>query len=1135
MTSFYQTEQDADTPLARWRFEETSGTTFADSVGSVTATLTGAVTPGVADAGPYLGYGVGADFAGGSASVTGVSAWRPQTIEVLARFDTVPSTSSSLRPAIFQHDGTSGIPIPLTLAFNIDGTGGNQGRLGLGYFTAGSYKAVSAPAVAIVPGVRHHIVGVYDGTTGLTLYVDGVSVASGTVAARGTLTGVSGTAFLGRRYDNSAKIDGRVYDLALYNGALTGTRVGVHYAASQQLAGLALTGGGRILFPDGAARVAGEALELTGGGRIKFATDQLLAVSDEGLAWSSFGELTAQPGGARQWWRYVASSTGTLTVDTIGSGWNAELTVYASNRSTVVAAGVDDPDQPPSGDPAYTGEQVATASVTAGQVYYVAVTPGSAATGDDGRYVVNAVGPQSSDVTWSGATPAPAPPPLPAAGPPPSGLALVPLKRVHETYPAPTLVDGRPTGLWTPTTTETDWGNFQVVVANVDVTYFRGFPAQIDFYELAEPFGCGPARIRFPGVTPHDRVGEGDTNWLIGGYSIDISGPGGVLWSGFIGNQVGEYTEAGYSYVVDCVGEVWMAETVNHQPRTYLPPVDIGSMVPVVLNLVPHRRINGITQVTTGIKTTQRGSADTSVIGYAQELLATAVTDDGTNQWTIARTGHRQYAMQLKDRTTIAWTLQTGQRGVDVRLHLDSTTAVNRVYGRGVAPGGLAWAGWVYPRTGVEAAASYPYASPSTTIGVGDTDAGTTSGTGVSDWQRRINETGIAAVTVDGKFDAKDAAAARLVQTKRGLTVDGIVGPQTWAASFDVGANGASLDGAYRAPLYALPSVTPNLTNADGSIGAANPSDNRNLIVVDRDEDFGDGITKAEAIRSAKAEVTRTNAIGWLGPGWVGEIVLSVDPPEMSRWEIREGSNGTIKGWTGRDVDVHVVSVRCEPPTSGDQAGTVTLTVDEKARDMVTLGAVMRRDRDAARNPAMLPPRKQRRSQSRPDSVVEFDSESSGGIIPRFALYGGLWSVIRIPVSQAGKVAQVAATTSPAARFTMAFFGAPVTPADLVKHVGSAPLTERGDGFGPYDWHADQLATLGFVEALGGPGQACGYSPGYETSPHGGSGAMPLTGKVLSTGAWSYQSERPPWLWVAFWAATSCYVSGRIYPAPIDT
>ena len=32
----------------------------------------------------------------------------------------------------------------------------------------------------------------------------------------------------------------------------------------------------------------------------------------------------------------------------------------------------------------------------------------------------------------------------------------------------------------------------------------------------------------------------------------------------------------------------------------------------------------------------------------------------------------------------------------------------DRVYGRGVAPGGLAWAGWVYPRTGVEAAAAYP-------------------------------------------------------------------------------------------------------------------------------------------------------------------------------------------------------------------------------------------------------------------------------------------------------------------------------------------------------------------------------------------------------------------------------------------
>lgn len=1140
MTSQYQVEQTADTPLAWWRFEEAAGaTTFAAAAGGVDLTASGSVTAGSPSPGPYPALGRGADFAGGRVTATSaaVASWFPRTVEVLVNLDSVPGTSSTARPPLYRTDGASGI-IPLVLSWNIDGAAGSQGRLGFGWWTGSSYVSVNAAATALTAGL-HHIVGVYETANILRIYVDGAEVAtSGTVAARGSSTTLN-TINVGARSDGTSPIDGRIHDLAIYNGALSADRVAAHWTAVQQVAGVTISDGGHVAFPDGVPTLQPypeDTLSISDGGHVEFASDQLLAVTD-GLPWSGYGELTSSPGGARQWWRYVASASGAVTVDTVGSGWNAAVTVYAADRSTVVAAGVDDPTQPAYGEAGYTGEQTASWTATAGTTYYVAVTAGPHATADSGRYVIGAVGAQSSDVTWSGQTPAPTPPPLPAAGPPPAGVAVVPLRRVSQTYPAPTLVDGRPQN-WLPTSTsESDWGNFQVVVANVDVTYFRGFPVQINSYELAEPFGCGPAQITFPGITPHDRVGEGDTAWLIGGYTVDIVGPSGVLWSGFIGSQVGEYTPDRAGYTVDCVGELWMAETVGHQPRTYLPPVDVGSMVPVVLNLVPHRRVNGIAQVSTGIKTTQRGSADTSVIGYVQELLATAVTDDGTNQWTIARTGHRQYAMQLKDRTTMSWSVQTGQPGVEIKLVLDSTTSVNRVFGRGVAPGGLAWAGWVYPRTGIEAAPAYPYASPSTTIGIGDTDAGTASGTGVSDWQRRMNETGAAKLVVDGKFDAVDAAAAKKVQAAKGLTVDGIVGPQTWAATFDVGANGASLDAAYRAPLYALPGVTPNLTNADGSIGGANPSDNRNLIVVDRDEDFGDGITKAEAIRSAKAEVTRTNALGWLGPVWVGEIVLHVDPPEMSRWEIREGSNGTVKGWTGRDVPVHVAKVVAAPPVDGGSAGTVTLTVDEKARDLITLGAILRRDRDASRNPAMLPPRKQRRSQSRPDSVVEFDSESSGGIIPRFALFGGLWSVIRIPVSQAGKVAKVEATTTgPAARFTMACFGDAVTPADLTKWVGSAPLTARDDGLGPYDVHADQLATLGFVEAFGGPGQACGYHPGYETSPHNaGASPYPVTGKFVSAGAWSYQSIRPPWLWIAFWAASSCFVSGRIYPAPIDT
>lgn len=873
----------------------------------------------------------------------------------------------------------------------------------------------------------------------------------------------------------------------------------------------------------------------SGGGRTLIQPDDLLAIVGDGLAHTGIGELSSlpAPGGIPAGvWRYTPEASGTLTVDTHGTGWSTALAILASNRTTVLASNDDDPDLPTSGDPDYTGESAVSLSVTAGTTYYIAVTAGTGVDpGGEGRFIVNADGPRDTTAVQV-EYPAPAAPAIPPADSPPAGLVVNPVRVVSVSIPTPTLVAGRPVQPWTPTTTESDWGQFQVVFAGVDATWFRGFQAQIESYELQEPFGCGPARITLPGITPHDPVGTGDTSFLIGGYTVDIlkAGASVPLWSGFIGNQVGEYRQDGAGYTVECIGELWMADTVSHQPRTYLPATDIGTLVPVALNLVPHRRVNGITGVTTGIKSSQRGSSDSSVAAYCQELLAASTTDDGSNQWTVARTAAaRTYAMTLKDRSTISWTLQTGQPGIEVRLNLDSSTAVNRIYGRGVRTDGYAWAGWVYPSTGLAAAPSYPYGSPSTTIGIGDTDAGTVSGTGVSDWQRRANETGIATVKVDGKFDAADAAAAKKVQAAKGLTVDGVVGPQTWAASFDVGSSGTDLNAAYRAPLAALSSVTPLLTQADGSFGGANTSDNRSIMVVDRDEDFGDGITKAEAIRSAKAELVRTST-----PGWVGEIVLKVSPAEIPMWEIREGTNGTLKGWTGRDVTLHVAKVHAVPP-QGTDSGTVTLTVDEHARDLMTLGSILRRDKDAAKNPAMLPPRRMRRSQLRADSVVEFDGESSGGIIPRHALFGGLWTVIRVPVSQAGKVAQVLAqTTGPASPFVLAFFGDAVTPADLVRYVGANPLAERGDGYGPFDWSADKLATLGFIEAIGGPGQAAGYDPGYQTSPHNGA-TTPVTGKLISTGSWTYRSARPPWLWVAEYSPTSCFISGRIYPAPLDT
>ncbi|WP_101830343.1 transglycosylase family protein [Frankia canadensis] len=53
----------------------------------------------------------------------------------------------------------------------------------------------------------------------------------------------------------------------------------------------------------------------------------------------------------------------------------------------------------------------------------------------------------------------------------------------------------------------------------------------------------------------------------------------------------------------------------------------------------------------------------------------------------------------------------------------------------------------------------------------------------VSAWQTRMSQLGYP-IAVDGHYGPRSAAAARALQTAKGLHVDGIVGPATWHATF---------------------------------------------------------------------------------------------------------------------------------------------------------------------------------------------------------------------------------------------------------------------------------------------------------------------------------------------------------------
>jgi hypothetical protein len=77
---------------------------------------------------------------------------------------------------------------------------------------------------------------------------------------------------------------------------------------------------------------------------------------------------------------------------------------------------------------------------------------------------------------------------------------------------------------------------------------------------------------------------------------------------------------------------------------------------------------------------------------------------------------------------------------------------------------------------------------------------------------------------------------------------------------------------------------------------------------------------------------------------------------------------------------------------------------------------------------------------------------------------------------------------------------------------------------GAWDNNAELMdEQYAFLESFGNDSQACGYYPGGTT----------LTGRLKDTGSWEYISGKPPHIWVAIYAQATCFIEGRVYPAPV--
>jgi peptidoglycan hydrolase-like protein with peptidoglycan-binding domain len=705
---------------------------------------------------------------------------------------------------------------------------------------------------------------------------------------------------------------------------------------------------------------------------------------------------------------------------------------------------------------------------------------------------------------------------------PPAGITPVALTRRSYTWPTPQLDTwGRPIA-WAPSSvTEADAGVLQVICGGLDYTYFRGVPVVVRSWTKNEPFGDATAELYFPQLSVFERMSHGDRLLLRKGKEVTINlvrtdGSKLVVFEGFV---IANTYEGNDGVVIEALGALYQADLQLQPPPFYLQTLDIGERIADLLDGTAARTFGKANRPVTGILTRQRGSWGHRLTGGVQDMLATATTDDGTNQWTVHKAPGRLPVIELKDRDTIHWHVAAGAPGVLLRISDDAATAVNTIFGEGIDPEGCTWRNSKYPNLRLDDAPIYPYVDPSETIGIGD------SGAGVLAWETEMAGAGYP-LTPDGTYSAADAVQARAMQTLAGLQVDGIVGPQTWAATFDVGANGGDLSGALFLPLYSWVFTEPYLYSASGAIIGDNPHLIPSALRVERFENFGEGIRRDQGLRSAEAEFRRDFFPE--GQNFAGSITLETDPEEGSRFEIDAGHNVHVRYFTQRsesnndtstDMIFHVSSVSVDL-----FAGRVDLTVDSRARDLITLGAVLARNADAADPARRAGLGSARRSRNTQDQIVTFDCESGAGMIPRHALYGGLWTVIRIAAGQIGTIVKTEfQTDSPLTHYSVGIFGSPVQPDDLLELVGNPFGASTEDGRSPWQRDPDALDEAGLLVSWGQADQPMGYYPGAY------SGGAALTGRFLDAASWTYETAIPPWLWVAEYAAASTFITGRLY------
>lgn len=714
------------------------------------------------------------------------------------------------------------------------------------------------------------------------------------------------------------------------------------------------------------------------------------------------------------------------------------------------------------------------------------------------------------------------------------------IQRVSLAMAAPSIDSdtGYPGGPWAYTETREDWGHLHLSIGHKSFTHSRNhrfIPVQ-DAH--TEPFGDESATFRLPGLTEFDDPAALGLTPLapVRFYRRDPDGNDTTLYEGSLASLEPDEIqtdETSPGMVVQCVGAIYRLDLLKERPALYLAQSDLGHIIAHAFNA--RRRsfalnIGHMPQRHLGIPATRSQDFSNLITGAIQDYLSQATSDDG--QWTIHLDRPRTPVLRLKDTTTVHVTVTYGQPGVVVNVSKDYTAATTAIYASGTN-GHSAWMGARFPNLTEGDTPTFP-------LGVGGVFLPGDGQTGFAPFAAYLRRGAYGGIASDDTYDAADENNVIDFQTDAGVTADGQVGAQAWEAAFQPGANQGTIQGARVGAIVSRPETHKYLHNAQGARTGRNPDFDPAIKRVEDYIPFGDGVSKGLAKHSAHQVINRSYPAQRSG-----EIVLTADPEEKSRFTVKAGENILVKHYNGSNLLLHISRRERDWTT-----GTVTLTVDERANDELTAAAIHQRNKEVSDLT-----RRKRFGHNRSHVWNDYGpwlEEDGAGEIPLMYQQAGRWNTQRIPASPSGTLERIVLaagtgltehilnqavrskhppTVPGAARTAILITGQPIHPNAIARLTGmSTPLTELDDGSNPWDRNHSVLHhKFQMIYAAGGPGNACGFFP--HTDPGDGTDTD-LTGLFEDGGAVTFGPTGHFWLWVSIWSPVDCIVGGKLFPGP---